>query len=114
MDHLAYKVTGGNRHEITQAKNLMGKYECEFLIADGGYDSNEFREILREENVEPAIPGRVSRKERMEIDKHLYKEGNFIERFFNRTKGFRRIVTRYDKTENMVASLGTRPTYLTY
>ncbi|MDN3508598.1 MAG: transposase [Candidatus Neptunochlamydia sp.] len=64
---LAYKVTGGNRHEITQAENLMGKYKCEFLIADGGYDSNEFRK----ENVEPVIPGRVSRKERIEIDRYL-------------------------------------------
>ena len=98
---LAYKITGGNRHEITEAENLMGKYECKFLIADGGYDSNEFRKILREENVEPVIPGRKSRKERVEIDKHLYKERNFIERFFNKIKGFRRIATRYDKTEKM-------------
>ena len=30
-------------------------------------------------------------------DKHIYKERNFVERFLNRIKQFRRIATRYDK-----------------
>ncbi len=32
---------------------------------------------------------------------HIYKERNYIERFFNRIKSFRRIATRYDKTAVM-------------
>lgn len=31
-----------------------------------------------------------------------YKERNFIERFFNRIKHFKRIATRYDKTSIML------------
>ncbi|MCW8181783.1 transposase, partial [Verminephrobacter eiseniae] len=29
--------------------------------------------------------------------RHLYKERNLVERFFNRIKQFRRIATRYEK-----------------
>ncbi|MGI4797941.1 MAG: transposase, partial [Janthinobacterium lividum] len=38
-----------------------------------------------------------NRKEQRPHDRTLYKERNLIERFFNKLKQFRRVVTRYDK-----------------
>jgi transposase len=36
----------------------------------------------------------------------LYREGNLIERFFNKLKHFRRIATRYDNTaRNLLAAV---------
>ncbi|RUQ95654.1 transposase [Legionella septentrionalis] len=32
---------------------------------------------------------------------HIYTERNYVERYFNRVKSFRRIATRYDKTAAM-------------
>jgi transposase len=96
-----YRVTGGNMHDITQAIELVGNESCDFLIADRGYDSDAFRVFLKNQNTVPVIPGRQCRKTSVEIDKHIYKERNFVERFFSRIKGFRRIATRYDKTQKM-------------
>jgi transposase len=98
---LTFKITCGQVHDVTQALELAGSGGCEFLIADRGYDSDAFREALRSQNVTPVIPGRQCRKTHIEIDTHIYKERNVVERFFNRIKGFRRIATRYDKTEKM-------------
>ncbi|MAZ40381.1 MAG: hypothetical protein CMF49_09720 [Legionellales bacterium] len=45
------------------------------------------------------IESGVHKNDRRSIphDKHIYKERNFVERYFNRIKQFRRIATRYDK-----------------
>jgi transposase len=37
------------------------------------------------------------RKRRFRWKKALYRQRNLVERFFNKLKQFRRIVTRYDK-----------------
>ncbi|MFZ6720305.1 transposase [Undibacterium sp. Ji49W] len=34
-----------------------------------------------------------------EYDRHLYKDRNVVERFFNRIKQFRRLATRYEKLD---------------
>ena len=43
------------------------------------------------------IPGKKDRIIPVEYDTYIYKERNFIERFFKRIKHFRRTATRYDK-----------------
>lgn len=104
MDALGYPLelllTGGQDHEAKIAPKLING-ECDYLIGDRGYDSNEIRAICEEQNIVPVIPGRKIRKEKIEFDGHIYKERNFIERFFARIKHFRRIGTRYDKTAKM-------------
>jgi transposase len=80
---------------------LIEKGDSEYLIADRGYDCDAFRKLLRSRNIEPVIPGKKNRLKQIEYDKHIYKERNSVERFFNRIKNFRRIATRYDKTATM-------------
>jgi transposase len=84
---LAFIVTSGQAHEIKQA--------------DRGYDCDSFRNDLTDKDITPVIPGRKSRKKKVDYDKHIYKERNIVERFFGRIKEFRRIATRYDKTACM-------------
>ena len=46
-------------------------------------------------------------------DRHLYKDRNLVERFFNRLKQFRRIATRYEKlTRNFVSMLNLVCAYI--
>ncbi|MGM0440797.1 MAG: transposase [Chlamydiota bacterium] len=68
---------------------------------DRGYDSDDFRQMLKNRQIIPVIPGRSNRMAPIEYDIHTYKERNAIERFFGRLKEFRRIATRYDKTALM-------------
>ncbi|MFZ5523459.1 MAG: transposase [Pseudomonadota bacterium] len=42
--------------------------------------------------------------EQRSFDKHQYRHRNLIERFFLRTKHFRRIATRYDKLAERFSS----------
>lgn len=67
-------------------------------MADKGYDSSSFAEIIAQREAAVVIPSRANAKEARSIDENLYKDRNKIERFFNRIKHYRRIATRYDKT----------------
>lgn len=98
---LKFHLTGGEVHELSQIDFFLVDENCNYLIADRGYDSDKVRAICYEKNIEPVIPGRKCRKEAIVYDKHIYKERNCVERFFCRIKQFRRIATRYDKTAGM-------------
>lgn len=60
------------------------------------------------------IPKRAAdRKVQRSVDHFIYRQRNLIERFFNKLKHFRRVVTRHDKTaRNFLAAVllaATRP-----
>ena len=75
------------------------------LLADRGYDSDETRELLKERGIIPVIPGRSSRKEKIEYDEILYKRRNEIERFWLFAKYKRRFFTRYEKLDICYAGI---------
>ncbi|MGL6036676.1 MAG: transposase, partial [Legionella sp.] len=94
-------LTPGQDSEIKTAKELLGNELSEYLLADKAYDSNEFREELKNRGTTAVISSKKNRIILIEHDRHIYKERNYVERFFNRIKSFRRIATRYDKTAAM-------------
>lgn len=94
---LCIRLTGGEKHESQQATQLYASDYCEYLLADKAYDNGEFRDFLKDRGTIAVIPSKKNRLVQIPHDKHLYKERNFVERFFNRIKQFRRIATRYDK-----------------
>ena len=49
---------------------------------------------------EVVIPTRANRVVSRSIDAEVYRRRNVIERWFGRLKQFRRIATRYDKTQS--------------
>jgi transposase len=67
------------------------------LLADKAYDTNPFRAILAERQIEPVIPSTRRRKPLIPYDPIAYRQRNLIERMFCRLKDFRRVATRYDK-----------------
>lgn len=98
---LCFQLTAGQTHEINMAKLLLEDEGSDYLLADRAYDCDDFRNELAQRETQAVIPGKKNRIIPIEHDKHLYKERNCIERFFNRIKSFRRIATRYDKTAIM-------------
>lgn len=98
---LKFILTAGQTQEITVASQLISDETCKYLLADRGYDSNDFRNDIINNGSQPVIPSKKNRLIAIEYDWHIYKERNIVERFFNRIKHFRRIATRYDKTAVM-------------
>ncbi len=97
---LNFELTGGEAHEMSVVYNLL-TFDCQYLIADRVYDSDELRSLLVDRGIIPVIPSKINRKNPCAHDTFIYKERNQIERFFNRIKQFRRIASRFDKTCTM-------------
>ena len=96
---MRFILTPGQRHDITQAEDLVEGLPGEHLLADKAYDSDEFRDHIEEAGMEAVIPPNRSRSQFIPYDKDVYKERNIVERFINKIKHFRRIATRYEKTD---------------
>lgn len=76
------------------------------LIADKAYDTNSFRQLLAERQIEAVIPSVRRRKPLIPHDVLAYRLRNLIERMFGRLKDFRRVATRYDKlARNFLATV---------
>lgn len=94
---LRFRLTGGQRHESTQADALLGGFAFDFVIAAKAYDSDALRKTIAECGAEAVIPPRSNRTKPVAYDQHLYKERHLVECLFNKLKWCRRIATRYDK-----------------
>lgn len=53
---LRLSLTGGQRHDITQAQHLLDGFDLERLIADRGYAAADFVEYLVARGIEAVIP----------------------------------------------------------
>ena len=91
-------MTGGQEADITQGEALIEGHAADAVIADKGYDGNEFIAAIESGGAAAVIPPKKNRILKREYDKHLYKERNLAERFINRIKQHRRVATRYEKT----------------
>jgi len=78
------------------------------VVADKAYSHPSTRLALRRRRVRVTIPERDDQIARRKakgssggrppaFDQRIYKGRNVVERFFNRTKEFRAVATRYDK-----------------
>jgi transposase len=92
-------------NDILQAEDLISGLSFDKLLADTGYDSNRFRARIAQAGAEAVIPSTRSRSRAIPYDKHIYRERNLVERYFNKIKHFRRIATRYEKTALSFASM---------
>ena len=95
---LRFIVTGGERHECTQAQALLDGLRTQAVLADKGYDTDEIVRMVQQTGALVVIPPRSNRTVLRDYDKVLYKERNLVERMFGYLKHFRRVATRYDKT----------------
>ncbi|NIA69660.1 IS5 family transposase [Pelagibius litoralis] len=92
-------LSEGQMSDHTGAKLLYPHLPgASMLIADKGYDSDEFRNALAAKGIKPCIPPMLNRREDIHYDKDVYRTRGRIEIMFGRLKGWRRIATRYDRS----------------
>lgn len=88
------------------AQSLIEGLHADYLLADKGYDSNDFIAEVERAGMTVVIPSKRNRLQPRTYDKAIYRERNQIERLFNRLKNCRRMATRYEKTaRNFLAML---------
>jgi putative transposase len=104
---IGFTLTAGQINDCTQAEGLLSNKTSNNVIADKGYDSDAIRECIVSIGATPVIPGRSSRKQPIEYDKHTYKERSLVENFFQFIKRYRRIATRYEKAVRNYAGMVT-------
>jgi transposase len=80
-------LTPGQASEYGQAEALIEGFAFEAVLADKGYDSDAFVEVIQRRGAEAVIP---SKKKRL-------NPRSLVERFFQKLKQFHRIVTRYER-----------------
>jgi transposase len=95
---LELTVTPGQEHDICQAPRLLADHEPPYVIADKGYDSDEFVRQVEERGSTAVIPSRSGRTTPRRLLKRQYRRRNHVERFVSRIKHLRRVATRYEKT----------------
>ena len=96
---LRFILTGGQQNDITQAEELIAGYAGEHVLADKGYDAQEFRQHILELGMMPVIPPRSNRKAPADYDRHLYRKRHLVECFINKIKHYRRIFSRFEKLD---------------
>ena len=73
--------------------DLRGK----LILADKGYDSDQFVRWVEEGGGIVVIPSRVNARHPRPTDWHTYKERHLVENLFLKLKNNRRFATRYEK-----------------
>jgi transposase len=95
----------GQRHDITSFDVLMAGVPCLALIGDKAFDAHWLREHLAGSDIEAVIPLREGTTGHTAHDAEKYKWRHLIENFFCAIKAFRRIATRYEKTDICFAAM---------
>ena len=82
---------------MTAIDKLLDHAQGGTFLADTAYDADRVRKRLEDMGILAVIRPNPTRKNKIDYDRHLYKERHLVEIFFNRIKHFRRVATRYDK-----------------
>lgn len=90
-------LTGGECHDSTQAAVLIEGLEAQAVIADKGYDADDFIASVTTTEAQAVIAPRKNRKEQRDYDKYLCRERHLVECFIDKIKHYRRVFSRFDK-----------------
>jgi transposase len=96
---VTFVLVPGHRHDVNLVDKLMNGVACGASLGDKAFDAHKVREFLAGKGVEAVIPPRKGTKGTDGYDREKYKWRHLIENFFCRIKAFRRIATRYEKTD---------------
>ena len=94
----------GQRHDTIGIEPLIQNIDFAALIGDKAFDNDSLRATLNERGAVAVIPAKSDRKTPIPHDTEMYKWRHLIENCFQRLKEFRRIATRYDKTDTSFAA----------
>jgi transposase len=90
-------VAPGPQHDLLACAPFLPSLRDCWLLADGGFDADDFRQRLHDQGVRACIPPRSGRRWPSQFSRRLYRQRHTVENFFARIKRYRRIATRYEK-----------------
>ncbi len=82
-------------------------------MGDKAYGSKEIRDYITEHGATYAIPPKSNNPDPWHCDWWQYKERHLVECFFQKLKWFRRVATRYDKSDDSFFGSFGSPSALT-
>jgi len=90
---------GAGEHNgiLLASERLAELHSNAMLLADGAYDSDAVRRLVREHGAWANIPPMKNRRKPICCSLHLYRNRNQVERLINCLKHCRRIATRRDR-----------------
>jgi transposase len=83
---------------MIMADELLAHARGKALIGDSGYDSNRFRQAIRDRKMRVVIGSKPERPRKLPKSRVLYGKRYRVECFFHDLKRFRAIATRFEKT----------------
>ena len=89
----------GQRHDSVGVAPLLTELDLAALLADKAFDNDTIRADLEDRGAVAVIPPKAKRATTILCDYEMYKSRHLVENFFCKLKNFRRIATRYDKTD---------------
>jgi transposase len=95
----------GQRHDSLGVEPLIEEIGFDALLADKAFDSDLLRAELHRRGAKAVIPPKANRSALIACDYAMYKWRHLVEHFFCHLKGFRRIATRYDKTDTSYCAM---------
>src|SRR3954464_14705076 len=95
----------GQRHDSAGVAPLLTDLDFAALLADKAFDSDAIRADLDDRGATAVIPPKANRVTTIPCDFEMYKWRHLVENFFCKLKEFRRIATRYDKTDTSFSAI---------
>jgi len=95
----------GQRHDSVGVEPWLDGVEIDALIGDKGFDNAWIRAECDARGALAVIPPKADRKTAIPCDLAMYRWRHLIENFFCALKPFRRIATRYDKTDQSFSAM---------
>jgi transposase len=105
-----FVVLPGQRHDSLGVAPLLAEIEFAALLGDKAFDIDWIRTELNNRGALAVIPPKASRKHPIPCDFAMYRWAMYrwrhlVENFFCNLKEFRRIATRYDKTDTSFSAM---------
>jgi transposase len=106
LGHLVrFVLLPGQRHDSLGVEPLINGIDCAARLGDKAFDVDWLRTALNERGASAVIPPKANRTQSIRCDFHMDRWRHLVENFFCSLKAFRRIATRYDKTDQSFAAM---------
>ena len=95
----------GHRHDSLGVAPLIAGIDFDALLGDKAFDIDGIRAEMNNRGALAVIPPKANRKHPILCDLAMYRCRHLVENFFCNLKEFRRIATRYDKTDTSFGAM---------
>ncbi len=99
-----FRILPGQAHDLKGVPGLLDGLAFGAFVGDRAFDADWLLEDLAERGAEAVIPSRRSRTVPRAHDREVYGWRHLVESLFAKTREFRAIATRHDKTDASFAA----------